>query len=1483
MKLTLPQQDIYYEQLLYPGEPIYNIGAKIEVVGMLDVDILQKAYDELINQHDAYRIALQKNKDDNEVALNIQESHTSKLGFIDFMDHDHPEAVANSYMKKEFTTAFDIIKDQYLHKFILIKVAEEKHYLFSVYHHIITDGWGTSLMFQRWVQNYNELLEYGSIQTSYPYSYKDFVRDDLNYQNSKAYDLDKTYWVEKFKNLPENLFEKVNNNKEHKSKRKVLTINRKVYDQLNALATTTKTSTFHLILSILYLYFSRKHHNRDFAIGLPVLNRSKSIFKKTVGLFMGVTALRIQVDPESTILDLVNLIKNELRQNYRYQRFPLGKLIQELQLFNQKERLFNMTLSYEKQDYKNNFKATKTRVIPMTHQSERVALAMYVREFDPSEDVHIDFDYNLNYFDESTITEVVSHFDNLLHSVLENPSQKVREVNFLLPNEEKKILQDFNKTEVFYDTEKTFLHDFEDHVRKNPEAIAVKDDLGSYSYAKINELSNKIAAYLCKEFGDQEKLPVAVMMNRSANMIALLLGIMKSGRAYIPLDPLFPIDRLKYILQNSEAKLLIYGTNDNEIVHAKGVYALAAQEVIENAQELAGIAKSKAIATDLAYIIYTSGSTGNPKGVKIGHRSLYNFLLSIQNTPGINSDDLLFSVTTYSFDISILEFFAPLLSGAGVYIASNTILSDPSETIAKIKEIAPSIIQGTPSFYQMLFNAGWQGDRGIKMMCGGDLLSKSLADKLIKNSSELWNMYGPTECTIWSSIKKIETPEHASNIGTPIYNTQFYILDDFLNPMPVGAYGNIYIGGDGLAIGYHEKPTLTKQKFIQSPFDQQKRIYETGDVGMWNDKGEIEFLGRNDNQVKIRGYRIELGDIETKINLIDGITGAVVIAKKRDQQDDFLVAYITAKEQSPTKNQIISNLKKELPAYMIPYAIVHLDAFPLTPNNKIDRKKLIQQDILVDALESEIEEAQTALEIQLTVFWKEVLQIDEQIDRNQNFFALGGNSLNAVRLINYIQQDFLIKINLKTIFDYPTIASLAAYLESKEKEEMVSFEVATSKDYYNITPAQYGIWLASQQQNKSIAYNMGVAYEVVGVLDVDKITAAINQCISRHEILRTNFVERNGTPFQKINKLEPPFIDIAIQVEEKNKISSAIQDFVSQEFDLETDILMSVKLFRSKRGTDKLVFLTHHIVMDGWSLEILIKEIISNYNNQFFGTGTNGNKNLLQFKDYSEWYLKEIEKSNTKNQHFWDTYLEGFHYQKTFQPDYLTNSDVSNGDEYIMVLEKNIVEDLKKLIVEQKTTMHTLLITALNALIYKISNQIDITIGTVHAGRETTMFTDTIGMFVKTLPLRTKIKEEESFIDVLKNTERNLLNISMHQDIPKENIQKTLYDVLLVYQNEDFSYENINEFNGIQLQSIDIKNTYSRLPVSFNFFEKNSQLIANINFNVDQYQVETIEMIAYQFKELLEQITKEFSLELKDIELQLPLESTKTVDFDFNF
>ncbi|WP_428741192.1 amino acid adenylation domain-containing protein [Tenacibaculum sp.] len=1471
MKLTLPQQDIYFEQLMHPSAPIYNIGAKILIEGIIDVVTFKKAYESLIKQHDSYRTIFKN--DNEEITSLVLENFEEELPVIDFSEKENADEEVIAFMQNEFVKPFDITSGKFLHKFILIKVASQKHYLFSVYHHIITDGWGTSLMFQRLVKNYNELVENKEVISKYVCSYQDFIIDDVEYQNSNKYQEDKLYWLKRFAALPENIFEKRNQyNKESKSAQKSIYIKRELYNSINALAKEFNSSTFHVILATLFLYFGRKHQNNDYAIGLPVLNRGKATFKRTVGLFMGISPLRIQMDFNSSFKKLLEDIRNQLRKDYRHQRFPLGKLIQGLNGFQETERLFNITLSYEKQNYADHFKDTKTTVIPLSHQSERVALAVYIREFDDIEDVKVDFNYNLNYFNEEEISQVTMHFNELLDSILDDPNKKLYEFEYI-PSKEKEQLQYlFNDTTTLLEKDKTFLGVFNDKVKQHPNKIAIKDDFTELSYKQVQELSTTIAKNLLSLKEDTNL--IGVLLNRSAYTVVVLLGVLKAGKSYIPLDPSFPKKRLQYIIDHSNLQTII--SDQEKALIFDNCNSILLESIVSEVKTEKEFVLPTVLPNDTAYIIYTSGSTGNPKGVEIGHRSLLNFLLSIKEKPGVKQEDVLFAVTTYSFDISILEFFVPLISGASVYVASNKTLDDYSKTIETIQRVSPTIIQATPSFYQLLINGGWEGNKEVKLFCGGDLLSEDLTTRLLSNCSELWNMYGPTETTIWSSVKKITTKKEASNIGNPIANTKFYVLDDNLQFLPIGSNGVLYIGGEGLAKGYYKDANQTAEKFVKNPHGEGF-IYNTNDLVKWNERGELIFLGRNDSQVKIRGYRIELGDIEDKLNQISQIQKAVVVVKKQQNQEAFLVAYIQKKDLEYNIQESISILEEELPEYMIPRAVFEIEEFPLTPNKKIDRKKLSEQ--IINVVSKSEEFPKTELQKDLALLWKKVLGCKHEISLKENFFALGGHSLNAVKLSHEINKKYGVNIGLKSIFDHPTIASLANFLENANQEYTIHIPQVNSKEFYHITPSQYKLWLASQTPDKLIAYNMVAAFKVEGNIDSNKINKAVDKLISENEILRTNFIEKRGEIYQKVKQIQEVNFTLSTLQTTEDKVEYYIEKYINKPFDLEDDLLLRMLLIQTGINTSTLVFCTHHIIMDGISLEFFTNQLIENYQTEHTITDVNE----IQFKDYSEWLCNNLDTKETIE--FYQSYLKDYEVKESILSDVTyPSNEVFKAEHYSLQFSLEETNSIKELAREYQNTPYNVLVALINIISYVVSDHKDLVIGTVHSGRNIESMASMIGMFVKTLPLRTKLKEETSFSQLIQQVKEQLILLDTYQDIPSTVTKEDLFDILVTFQNPDFSYQEEIFIDDIKLKYLPSDTNYVRVPLLFNFFEVNSILNLSLSYDIGRYEQSTILFIVDLFKELLNHTIKEPALKIATLKEVLNENSKQEeLDFDFNF
>lgn len=1474
--LTSSQLDIYFDQLRLPHLPMYNIGARIEIKGKLDVEQMNRAYQAMITQHDVLCRTLVR--EGNEIGFRALETKAHPLIFQDVSTASEASKTADEFILNHFKQVYSFEKDQRLYDTFLIKITQEEYILYAKYHHLLTDGWGTSLLFQQIVNNYNDLLNTGLVTNAKPFLYTDFIANDQQYINSDKYTIDKAYWKHKFEVLPERAFSKKSNYTSI-SARKSLIVERTIYNQINTFAKTHRVSTFHIIIAALLSYLNRFYDQQDWVLGLPVLNRSSAKFKKTVGLFMGVSPLRVKIEEEASLLFLIQDIKQKLREDYRHQRFPFGHLIKELGLYEEDTTLFDISLSYEKHDYSDAFKGTETRVYPLTNHAEQHAIAIHIREFDKKESVRIDFDYSKGYFDDQEMAYLISAFEKITKLIIKAPETPIGSLSIVDQKEAHTLLNIFNHTKQAYDEKASIGLLIDQQAERFPDKIALRDQQRNYTYREFKNRSHQIAVHLQKKYGT--KHPIAVLMNRSADLLLLLTGILKSGNSYIPLDPKFPKTRLKHILKASAAQLLITDqrvegdglqTSENTVIQAEQLINLELSD------------KSSLLTTvrwdATAYIIYTSGSTGIPKGVEIQHRSVVNFLQSMQKTPGIKNEDLLLSVTTPSFDISVLEFFLPLVSGATCYIADSETLSDPIKIIALLEQINPSIIQATPSFYQLLFNAGWNGSKLLTVLCGGDILNDVLAAKIINSCRALWNMYGPTETTIWSSVKRIVVPEQASIIGRPIDNTDFYLLDKKMKLKPIGALGHIFIGGAGLAKGYYNDEALSKERFVINPLNGTL-VYNTGDLGIWNKDGEIIFMGRSDHQVKVRGYRIELGEIEKQLLAIQGIQEAVVLAKKDQNAGAFLVAFIKQRH-ALLPEELIAFLSKILPDYMIPRVFIPIEVFPLTPNKKIDRRALLAKNI---SYAEELCLPNTALEKQLKPIWETVLEI-EIPSINNNFFALGGHSLKAMQLIRAITDATAIQVPLQAIFKYPTIKSLAQYMLGLNKTKVFQLPKVKPGNYFNLTPNQLNIWYANQKEEANIAYNMYAVFSINGYLDPLVLVKAVNLLIEKHEILRTRIVQFDGAPRQCISDQNRFSLD-EISLLENQTENLQLQKFIAKPFDLAKDLLLRLGILNNQ----VLVFVTHHIILDGASIRLLTNELALTYNTLLKDAGpqTALKKRDFQYKDYSEWYNSRLAGDwGNHCENYWTNRLQGLQETETFIKGGLTQT--FKGKKITIIIEKSEIEKIAQ---SFNVSLFSMLLSSIGILIFRMTGKKDFCIGVPTLGRSLNSLQSMIGMFVNTLAFRMSIPESEPLRILAKNTNENLQNDLVYEDYTIENsplkskYRNGFFDIMVVSQNPDFSINEIPDFEGVNLTLKSMEHFSSRLPITFNFITENeNDLKCEIEYDEGLFDEATIAIIIKKYQKLIQQIVTKKDVVIKDYNLQLDIENTiidNQIDITFNF
>jgi amino acid adenylation domain-containing protein len=1172
-----------------------------------------------------------------------------------------------------------------------------------------------------------------------------------------------------------------------------------------------------------------------------------------------ITPFSVKFDFDYTLGQLLAEIKNQLRKHYRHQRYPLGKIMRDLNLGNDRDRLFNISLSYEKHDYSNSFRDTITKVDPLSNRNERVGLAVYVREFDPNDDVRLDFDYNLNCFSKNEVEAIASHINNLLQRILQDKNKQIFEFIYLNEQEENKLLVDFNNTRAPLPS-KSVVDFFQMQVLRTPSKTAIKDDNEFYTYLDVDVLSDQIASRI-KEINLSETSPIAVLLDRSCRIILSLIGILKSGRPFLPIDPMMPSDRRDFILKNSETKTII---TDRPLSTDYPAEVFLLDELLQEKEFSKGLETSISL-SNAAYVIYTSGSTGNPKGVEVTHRSLINLLTSIQSVPGVSEDDILFSVTTYSFDISLLEFLCPLISGASVYLVSKETIMNPNELIKKLAFVQPTLIQGTPSFFNLLVNNGWKGDKKLRVFCGGELLSEALAEKLIKSCSEVWNMYGPTETTIWSSFKKIQEPKDASNIGKPINNTQFYILDEFKMLQPIGIAGKLFIGGTGLATGYYRNELLTRQRFIKNPYQEGALFYDTGDLGKWSEEGEVFFLGRTDSQVKIRGFRVELEEIEKNILLFSQKINQIVVAVKEYSNEKSLVAYLVS-DNRIDKIELRKHLKSKLPDYMIPNFYVQISALPLTPNGKIDKRNLpaaTENDLIKSHHDKPVSEAEELL-LQL---WSDTLGINT-IGVSDNFFELGGHSLLAIRMINSVKRQLNYDVDLRDFFKSPTIQSLAELIQNLPRHFPFERIPISSKEEVNLTPSQRNLWIASQRVNVSRAYNMSLAYTVFGNLQIEILEQAIEMLAHDHEIFRTNFYERDGFLFQKVSPFERGKFKIQSgKAEPKENLETQINELAYTQFDLEKDFLIRMFLLRGDVNQTILLFSTHHMIMDGMSFELFINELILHYDKLSKREEINLAPRKVQFRDYSDWLEKEIV-SDDRSASYWLNELNSYKAKPSFAYDYNFKTVATDGKKYTFEISRASFNKLKDAALKGNRTEFALLTSLVTILINRYSEHEDICIGTVISGRDHPDIMEAIGMFAKTVIVRTKLSSNSKLIDILDSVQSKLNEIDRFQNMPFSQINPAeFFDALIVWQPSGQSLKKIVFSNDLQFEAYPMMRSICRVPIAINLFEGEVNLVCEIDYNIHKYKPRTIQLLAQSLISLINELVHDPTMELKEINL----------------
>lgn len=1036
------QMRLWFLENFEPENRAYNLPFDYHIKGELDESILEKTIDLLIKRHESLRTIIQSSGGEPFQKVLEHIPFHLKVENLEHLTNEDKDALTAQYSKENEMHIFDLGKGP-LFICRLVKISVTESILLINMHHAISDGWSVKILVDEMGLIYTALKQQKPVPLSQlPITNTDHSVWQNNWLKSEACKKQLDYWMGELNGVPELLQLPMDfprpKNQTYDGDEVQFTIDQDITQQLVNFSKKHDGSLFVTLLSIFNTLISRYSSQEEFVIGIPISGRIYEEEESLVGMVINNFPLRITPLDQMTFPEMFEMCMKKFYQAYENQLLPIDRIVEELKVTRTPnisplfQVMFNLLDMFDEEIP---LADSKMEVIDRRRHISQFDLSLHI--YETKKTLNCVLEYNTNLFKRSRIERMAGHFLEMVKSLMIEPEQKLKNIPILTEKEKEVILGEWNATTVEFPREKCIHQLFEDQVLKTPNITAIRDDRKKVTYTELNEKSNKLARYL-HDSGAVEGSLVSICMERSTDILVALLAVLKAGCTYIPLDPIYPKDRLALILEDGNPALMITEKKLLESLPQTKTKNIFIEEY-EAYKDYSGENTDFSVTPNtVAYLIYTSGSTGKPKGVQLEHFSVVNFLASMAKQPGITPEDVILAVTTISFDIAGLEMYLPILYGASIFIASQETSMNPDLLIQKIEESKATILQATPVTFRMLNSAEWKGAKGLKILCGGEAMPKELAYDLISKCGELWNMYGPTETTVWSTVEKVEINENDKigyiNLGRPIDNTFIYVLNTEFQPVPIGYPGELFIGGDGLARGYFNLPAMTQEKFLPDPFSDipGARMYRTGDLVQQTEEGKLEFLNRVDSQVKIRGFRIELGEIESAISQYSTIKNNVTIVREDTPGDKKLVAYIIKEEEEIDIAELRMFLKTKIPDYMVPSAFVFIDQFPLTPNGKIDRK-VLPSPVEAPQQAKDYIEPNTETEKKLAAIWSDVLKI-KQIGTDEDFFEIGGHSMVAVTLMVKIEKQLGVRLPLAILFDHSNIHDMALLIDKKSEQ-----------------------------------------------------------------------------------------------------------------------------------------------------------------------------------------------------------------------------------------------------------------------------------------------------------------------------------------------------------------------------------------------------------------------------------------------------------------
>ncbi|GAA0710926.1 hypothetical protein GCM10009430_00040 [Aquimarina litoralis] len=1467
--LSYSQDRLWFLNQLDNSNTSYNVSRAIKLKGEVDVYVLEKTFTKLIEKHEILRT----------IFVNIEgEPYQKILSPYDFIiPVTNYKGLTNKEIDKEIQkslekvgkVSFEIEKGP-LFRVELLKFSPKESVLIFCEHHLILDGWTQGILFRDFVDIYNELKKNPDYNIKKPeLSFKDYAYWEKSNLNDEVLNNRLDYWEEKLQGVSSELPILLDRPRPKKATQKGQVIEHiftlEFSEKLRQFSESQSVSLFITMITAFKIVLSKYSNQNDICVGTAVANRHYKEFEEVLGMIVNTIALRTIFDDKQDLVSILNQVKDTCLDAYAYENTPFGKVVERLKPKRSLnlQPLFQHMFSFVNVPVKNmSLLDAEIEIIKGHNEFSKFDISVVVNTVYEQADfvttnnidrrISIEWDYNSDIFDHTTMQRMLSMYLNVLSELVTNPTKSLKSLNYLSEAEKNVLLYDFNATTVAYPMDKTIVDLFKDQVAISPNATALVYEGNEFSYRELDELSNQLAHYLIEEYGVGLEDLVGVKLERTEWLVVSLLGVLKSGAAYVPIDPSYPEQRISYIEKDSNCRVTI----DNDIIDS-----FREEKTLPVTDLDVGLSSS-----NLAYVIYTSGSTGKPKGVMIEHKSLVNLCSWHIGYYGLDATSRGTLYAGVGFDASVWEVYPYLLSGGSLYpISRQEIRYNISNLVSFIQEHNITHCYLPTKVCEGLYREGYSLE-GVKILTGGEALQLPNTDR---KGLDIYNNYGPSENTVVTASFNLE---HRNSdilpIGSPISNTQIYILSEDLELQPVGVVGELCISGSGLSRGYLNNEELTSEKFIIHPFVEGERMYKTGDLARWLPDGTIEFLGRKDDQVKIRGYRIELGEIEHVLQSQDGIVQSIVIVDSIEG-DDVLVSYMIL-DGELDKQSLRASLMEDLPDYMIPSYYVTLDEIPLTANGKVDKKALPKVDSK-DLIQQKYVAAETSLEKDLVSIWQEVLGIDN-LGVTDNFFELGGHSLKVTLLVNKIKRELSYEIQVQDVFNSPTIRGLVSVISGLDQIHSVDIPKALERSSYPLTSSQRRIWVLSQFEEGSKAYNIPTILEIDGDLDEDKFGQAFTYLLDRHESLRTVFrVDDCGEVGQYIVdtaslSFEIDYHDMCAYDLGSIEVCNILSDSYNYRFDLGVGPLIHVGLIKLASDRHLLALTMHHIISDGWSMEVLHRELITVYNNLLLEEEIKLPELSIQYKDYAVWQNRATsEEGMLSSQKYW---LENFKGNLPVLELPISKSRPNiktyQGDSYSYGFSKDLSLGLERFSEQYGASLFMVLMAGVNGLLSRYTDSGDIILGTPIAGRSHPDLEHQVGLYLNTLAIRTLFDTSVSFDKLLDIQKQTLLSAYSHQDYPfdllvdelglhHDTSRSALFDVMVVLQNQQGLFnDSTTHLGGLEVTTYKgSTRKVSQFDMSFIFFEGSDGLGLTLEYNTDLYDRSVIERFVLHLENFL--------------------------------